>query len=74
MKAIKDFSSTRIGYVKAGDHLPDDEYTRSLVDLGLAEPSYQTKVVREQPDSPKPKTKRKQTKRAAKRVDDSSDD
>jgi len=74
MKALKDFSSTRLGNVRAGDHLPDEPYTRSLVEQGLVEPSYQTKVVREQPDSPKPKTKKKATKRTAKRVDDSSDD
>lgn len=74
MKALKDFSSTRLGNVSAGDHLPDDDYTRHLVERGLVEPSYQTKVVREQPDNPKPKTKKKTAKRTTKRVDNSADD
>jgi len=46
------FQSTRLGNVKEGDPVPDDDYAQELKRLGLVweKPnSYQTKVVRQTP-------------------------
>ena len=72
MKAKTHFQSTRLGNVKPGDRVADDDYGKHLKELGLVEDepvqTYETKVVKQKPVT------RKTSKRKPKRVDNKADD
>lgn len=75
MKAKTYFQSTRLGNVKPGDRIADDDYGQHLKELGLVEDEpverYETKVVRQEPEVPKRKKRKRKVKRD---LDNQADD
>lgn len=58
-QATKNFCSSLLGDVRAGQRFDSDgPHMRHLKSIGLLRESYETKVIREQPTTPKPRKKR----------------
>jgi hypothetical protein len=75
MRAKTYFQSTRLGNVKPGDFVANDDYGRHLKEHGFVEDdpvnAYETKVVKQTPVTPKRKPRKRKVKRD---VDDKAND
>lgn len=67
MRAKTYFQSTRLGNVKPGDRIANDDYGQHLKEMGLVEDDpvrhYETKVVRQEPEVPKRRKSKRKVKR-----------